>query len=213
MHFHIITLFPDGVRSYVHESILGRAQKNKKIKVSFYNPRDFTNDKHKRVDHRPYGGGPGMVIEVGSVVRAIQKAVGRKKNVKIIFLSASGKPFNARYAEELAKKHKHIVLISGHYEGVDQRVQKIFKAEQISIGPYILTGGEVPAMAIIDTVARFVPGVLGNSDSIEERRVTTSEAYTRPEVFTHKGKKYSVPKVLLSGDHKRIEKWKKSAQL
>lgn len=212
MHFHIITLFPEMFDSYIHGSIIGRAVTNKKIRVSFYNPRDFTKDKWKRVDQKPYGGGPGMVMEPVSVVKAIDKALSRardRKKVKIIFFSAGGKKFTGTHAARYAKKYDHIILISGRYEGVDARVRKIFKAEEISVGDYILTGGEIPALILIDSISRHIPNVLGNSDSLEESRTASSDVYTRPETFTYKGKKYSVPKVLLSGHHKNIEEWKK----
>jgi len=219
IHFHVITLFPESVDSYVHESILGRAIKEKKIKVSLYNPRDFIKDKRKknagktegksrRVDSRPYGGGPGMVIEAEPVLKAIQKAIGKKENVKILFFSPSGKEFNEPYAKKLATKCKDVVLISGHYEGIDARVVKILKAESISTGPYVLTGGEVPAMAVIDAVSRFIGGVLGNEASLEESRASSPEVYTRPEVLKWKKKNHKVPQVLLSGHHKDIDEWK-----
>lgn len=208
IHFHIITLFSNVFDSYLHESIIGRAIQEGNIGVSFYNPRDFVKDKHRRIDGRPYGGGPGMVIEVLPVVKAVEKAVGRKKNVKIIFFSVAGKQFSATYAKNFSKKYQHIVLIAGHYEGIDMRVKKILKAEEISIGSYILTGGELPAMVVVDAVSRHIPGVLGNESSIEESRVSSSDVYTRPEVIEHKKKKYRVPKVLLSGHHKKIEEWK-----
>lgn len=209
MHFHIITLFPKAFDSYINGSILGRAVKNKKIKISFYNPRDFTKSKNKRIDRKPYSGGPGMVIEAPSVIKAVEKAVGKKKNVKILFFSTDGKQFTNQEALKLSKKYKHIILIAGHYEGIDARVQKIFKAEKISIGPYILTGGELPAMIIIDAISRQIQGVLGNIKSVEEKRISNSEVYTRPESFSYKRKKYNVPKILLSGHHKKIEDWKK----
>ena len=210
MHFHIVTLFPESFESYINDSIIGRAITDKKIKVSFYNPRDFTKDKHKRVDQKPYGGGPGMVMEPVSTVKAVQKAVGTKKNVKIIFFSADGKQFDNTVAKNYTKKYKHIVMICGRYEGVDARVRKIFKAQEISIGPFVLTGGELPAMVVLDAVSRQIEGVLGNFESVEERRTSSSEVYTRPEEFTFKGKKYKVPKVLLSGHHAEIEKWKEA---
>ena len=208
MHFHIITLFPKAFDSYLSESILKRAIENKKIKVSFYNPRDFVKNKWKKVDRPPYGGGPGLVVEALPVIKAIAKAKG-KKNAKILFLSPSGKQFTNNYAAKVAKKYKHVVIICGRYEGVDARVKKVFKMDEISIGPFVLTGGELPAMMIMDVMARQVPGVLGNPESIEERRVSSSEVYTRPEVFKHKGKSYRVPKVLLSGHRAKIEEWKK----
>lgn len=212
MNFHIITLFPDSFDSYINDSIIGRAIKDKKIKVYFYNPRDFTKDKHRRVDQKPYGGGPGMVMEPISTVKAVQKAIGSKdkKHVKVIFFSPSGKQFDNKEASKFEKKYKHIVMICGRYEGVDARVRKIFKAQEITIGPYVLTGGELPAMVVLDCVSRQIKGVLGNFDSVEENRTSASEVYTRPEEFVFKGKKYKVPKVLLSGHHKNIEAWKES---
>ena len=211
MHFHIITLFPHAFDSYLGESILKRAIEDKKLKVSFYNPRDFADNKHDRIDRRPFGGGPGMVIQAEPVIRAIEKAVRQAhgKQVKIIFLSPSGKQFTNEYAKKVSKKYKNIIIVSGRYEGIDVRVKKIFKTEDISIGPFVLTGGELPAMLMIDTIARQVEGVLGNFDSVEEHRISSSEVYTRPEVFEYKGKKYSVPKILLSGHQAKIEEWKK----
>jgi tRNA (guanine37-N1)-methyltransferase len=209
MHFHIVTLFPESFDSYFAASIIGRAIKDKKIKVSFYNPRDFTKNKWSRVDQSPYGGGPGMVLEAESVLRAAQKAIGSKKDVEVIFFDASGEAFTNVYARTVVKKKKHIVMICGRYEGVDARVQKILKAKKVSIGPYTLTGGELPAMVIVDAVSRQIPGVLGTFESIEEERISSAEVYTRPEVLKWKGKTYKVPPVLLSGNHAEIEKWKK----
>lgn len=209
MTFHIITLFPEMFGSYIKGSILGRAIEERKIKIKFYNPRDFTKDKNRRIDRKPYSGGPGMVIEAMPVIKAIEKAKGKKKKVKIIFLSPSGAEFNTDYAKKAAKNYSDIIIISGRYEGIDARVKKIFKTEDVSVGPYVLMGGELPAMVIIDCVSRQIKGVLGDFSSLEESRVASSEVYTRPEVFAYKGKKYRVPKVLLSGDHKKIEEWKK----
>ena len=208
-NFHIITLFPESIRGYLDSSILGRAQKDKKIKISYYNPRDFTKDKHRRVDQKPYGGGPGMVLEALSVIKAAEKAIGRKKEVLVVFFSPGGVQFTNTLARTYIKKHKHIVFICGHYEGIDARVKKILKAKEISVGPYVLTGGELPAALMIDVMARQIPGVLGKYESLEEERVSNKDVYTRPEVFEYKGKKYRVPKVLLSGHHKKIEEWKK----
>ena len=223
MHFHVITLFPKAFDSYLGESILKRAIEDKKIKVSFYNPRDFVKDKHKRIDRPPYAGGPGMVIQAEPVIAAIAKAMAgrRKQDVKIVFLSPRGKQFTNDYASQVAKKYKQIIIVCGRYEGIDARVKKVFsakggsanpgggKTDEISVGPFVLTGGELPAMIILDVIARQVRGVLGNFDSIEERRISSSEVYTRPEVFKYKGKKYRVPKVLLSGHQAKIEEWKK----
>lgn len=207
MHFHVISLFPETVGAYVESSILGRALKDGLIKVSFYNPRDFTPDKWQRVDQRPYGGGPGMVLEAESILKAVDKAIGKRK-AKIIFFAASGRQLDSRYVRGLSK-YKDIVLICGRYEGVDARVVKILKAEQVSIGPYVLTGGEIGAMTVIDAASRHLPGVLGKIESLEESRVAGKDVYTRPEVLTYKGKKYRVPKVLLSGNHALIESWRK----
>ncbi len=206
MIFHIITIFPESFDSYLNESILARAVKNKKIQVKFYNPRDYV--KEGRVDYKPYGGGPGMVMKVEPVVKAIQKAVGRKKGLKIIFLSPSGKLFDNTFAKKLSKSHKEVVIICGNYEGIDARVKKIFRAQEISIGDYVLTGGALPAMILIDVISRQVEGVLNKMESLEENRVSSSEVYTRPEVFKYKNKNYKVPKILLSGHHKKIEEWK-----
>lgn len=211
MHFHIVTLFQHSFDSYIGESILKRAIEDKKIKFSFYNPRDFADNKWKRVDRPPYGGGPGLVIEALPVIKAVEAALKKAKvKTKIIFLSPSGKQFDNAYASKIAKNYKNVILICGRYEGIDARVKKAFKTEEISIGPFVLTGGELPAMVMADAIARQISGVLGNIDSLEERRVSSSEVYTRPEVFKHKGKSYKVPKVLLSGHRAKIEEWKKS---
>ena len=209
MHFHIITLFPDMIRSYVDESVLGRGQKAKKIKVSTYNPRDFTKNKHKKVDDRPYGGGPGMVLQAEPLLRTVKKAVGKKKGAKILITSPRGKVFDQAYAKRLAKKYDHLVLIAGRYEGIDARVKKALKAEEVSVGDYVLTGGELPALTIVDAVARNIPGVLGSGESLEDTRTASGELYTRPETLAWKGKNYRVPNVLLKGNHKEIEEWRK----
>lgn len=211
MHFHIITLFPKAFDSYLGESILKRAIEDKKLKVSFYNPRDFAGNKWARIDRPPYAGGPGMVIQAEPVIKAIESAIKKikSKKYKIIFLSPSGKQFTNDYAEKTAKAYRDIIIVSGRYEGIDARVKKVFKTEDVSVGPFVLTGGELPAMLMIDVVSRQVPGILGNFGSIEESRVSSPDVYTRPEVFVYKGKKYVVPKVLLSGNHTKIEEWKK----
>lgn len=219
IHFHVVTLFPESFTSYLETSIIARAIKNKLIKVSFYNPRDYAKGKLLKkwpdgnvttyVDDRPYGGGPGMVLRPEPFLGAIKKAVG-KKNIKNIFLfSAGGKQFTNIDAEELVKKGvKDIVLICGRYEGIDKRVTKITKAKEISVGPYVLTGGEIPALIVIDAISRRVEGVLGKINSLEESRVSSSEVYTRPEVLEWEGKKYKVPKTLLSGHTAKIDEWK-----
>ena len=224
------------MQGYFFASIIGRALKEGIIKVSYYNPRDYTKDKWRRIDRRPYGGGPGMVIEAEPVVKAAEAAL-RKINgmklfdisnkqlkrvkTKIVFFSAGGKQFTNKTARGYARlpAHlpaqagagglKHLIMIAGHYEGIDVRAQKILKAESVSVGPYVLTGGEAPALIVADAIARQIPGVLGKIESLEEHRTASSEVYTRPEVLTWKGKKYRVPKVLLSGHHEKIEAWKR----
>ncbi len=213
MNFHIVTLFPEAFDSYLKSSILKRAIEDKKVKVKFYDPKDFSSaslgtGKKSRVDDKPYGGGPGMVIRALPVIKAIEKAIGKKKDVKILHMSPSGKQFNNGQGRTLSKT-KNIVIVCGRYEGIDSRIKQIFKMEDVSVGPFVLTGGELPAMIIMDTVSRQVEGVLGDFDSVEENRVASSEFYTRPEEFKYKGKKYKVPKVLLSGNHAEIEKWRK----
>lgn len=214
MNFHVVTLFPGAFDSYLNESIISRAIEDKKIKVYFYNPRDYSDDKWKRVDQKPYAGGPGMVIQALPTAKAIEKALSKikrnkKAKIKIIFFSPSGKQFDTDYAKKTAKKFTDIVFVCGRYEGIDARVKKIFKMEDVSVGPFVVTGGELPAMLVLDCVARQVEGVLGNFDSLEETRVASSDVYTRPEVFEYKKKKYRVPKVLLSGNHAKIVEWKK----
>jgi tRNA (guanine37-N1)-methyltransferase len=160
MRFHIVSLFPDSVRPYLEESILGRAQEDKKLSVKYYNPREFTKDKWRRIDRRPYAGGPGMVLEAEPFLKAIAKAKGKKtKRVKTVFFSPSGKQFDNALARKWAKSYDDIILVSGRYEGIDARVAKISRAEAISVGPFVLTGGEVPAMIVVDAVARQIPGI------------------------------------------------------
>ncbi len=218
MHFHVVTLFPEVCRAYTDASVLGRAQKTekgkgskvrgKKIAVSYYNPRDFATDKHSKTDERPYGGGPGMVMKAEPMLRAVAKAVGKKTGAKVFIMSPRGKMFTQEMAKKLSKQ-KDIVLISGRYEGIDARVKKILKAEEISVGDYVLTGGELPALSIIDAVSRNIPGVLGTFESLEDERVSSGEMYTRPDVFLWKKKKHSVPEVLKSGNHAELLKWRR----
>lgn len=220
--FHVITLFPESLDSYIGASIVKRAQERGKIAVKTYNPRDFASSSKKkaltyaerRVDDRPYGGGPGMVMEALPIIRAIDKAVGSKmkteagrKKVKIVFFNPGGAPFTNAVADKL-KAHEHIVLVCGRYEGIDARVKKAFPMIDISIGDYTLTGGELPALVLIDAIARRIPGVLGDDLSIEEARVASRDVYTRPSVIEYKRKRYAVPKILLSGHHKNIDSWK-----
>ncbi len=212
MTYHIISLFPKAFDSYLGESILKRAMEDKKIAVKFYNPRDFTKGTSyadRRVDDKPYGGGPGMVIEALPVIKAIAKAKARAKKVKIIWFTPSARQFDTSYAKKVAKKYTDIIFICGRYEGIDARVKKAFKVEEISVGPFVLTGGELPAMILIDSISRQIRGVLGDIQSLEESRLASPDVYTRPEVVEYKGKKYQAPKVLLSGNHRLINEWKK----
>jgi len=209
--FHIVSIFPEVFPKYVNTSMLWRAQKMKKVKFLYYNPRDFSDNKHKKVDARPYGGGPGMVMTVQPILSAVEKIKrkikGRAK-LKILIMSPNGSQFRNSVAQNYAKKYTDIIFICGHYEGIDARLKKILRAEEISIGPYILTGGELPALVMADAITRQIPGVLGHELSLEEKRIAGQKIYTRPEVIEFGGKKYKVPKVLLSGDHKKIEKWR-----
>lgn len=231
MKYHIVTLFPEMFDSYLNESILGRAIKNKKISVSFTNPRKFVTGKYKKVwpdgnislqiDERPYGGGPGMVMMAEPVIKAvlsIAKKIVKVKDSKtrkilVINFMPNAKKFDTKKAKEISKKYTDIIMICGRYEGIDSRVNKVlkregYKLENVSVGDYVLTGGEIPAMILVDSVSRQIEGVLGNFNSREEERISSSEIYTRPEVIDFNGKKYKVPKILLSGNHKNIDSWK-----
>ena len=212
MRFDIITIFPESLREYFNSSILGRAQKDKKIEINLHNLRDFANDKHKKVDDKSFGGGPGMVMKIEPIAKTILKIKSKISNLgnsKIILFSPSGKQFTQKMAKDWAKKYDSLILICGRYEGVDARVKKVLNAEEISIGPYILTGGELPAAVVADAVARHIPNVLGKEESLEEERgMSGFPVYTKPEVFEFKGKKYSAPKVLLSGHHEKIKNWR-----
>ncbi len=222
INFHIISIFPQVFDSYLNESILKRAQESKKISIKLYNPRDFTVSARgkknptysdKRLDDKPYGGGPGMVLQAEPYARAISKAVStirRKKNsrVKIIFFAPHGAQVTTEYASKVVKKYTDIVLVCGRYEGIDARLHSMFSMEDISVGPFVLTGGELPAMIVIDTMSRQIQGVLGSFDSREEARIASPRVYTRPDTLVWKGKKFKVRKVLLSGDHKKIDAWR-----
>jgi tRNA (guanine37-N1)-methyltransferase len=222
LHFHILSLFPESIKPYLDASMLGRSQKDIEphgskpgrkalVKISYYNPRDYSTDERARVDRRPYGGGPGMVMEPESMLKAAAAALKGTRGATVLFFSPSGKQFDAKMARELSKK-KNVLMICGHYEGVDARVAKILKADAITVGPYVLTGGELPAATVIDAVVRQIPGVLGKYESLEEERTASPDVYTRPEVLKWKGKNHSVPKVLLGGNHAEIEAWKRGQQ-
>ena len=244
MKYFVITLFPNVIEPYTNESILGRAQNNKLIKTEAIQLRDFTKDKHRRTDGKVYGGGPGMVLWVDPIVNTFEKILKdilrkkeSKKNILIVNFVPSANVFNNKLAQEYSKKYDYIIFICGRYEGVDARVNPVlkdilsnkkkelkdkkitlnFKIENISVGDFVLTGGELPALVMIDAISRQIEGVLHDNESIEENRVASSDVYARPEIYekrigdkkTGKIKKYNVPKVLLSGNHKEIENWRK----
>jgi tRNA (guanine37-N1)-methyltransferase len=215
--FHLITLFEEACDAYLSASIIGRARKEKKIVVKYQNPRDQVAGKpgsYKKVDDKPYGGGPGMVMSALPVIKAVQKSLGRNDGHRrsiILWFSPSGKQFTNKDADKLAK-YTDVVLVCGRYEGIDERAKKILKTlapvKEFAVGEAVYTGGEVPALAIVDAVTRRLPGVLGKDASIEERRIASSAVYTRPETILYKGKKYRVPKVLQTGHHANIDKWR-----
>ena len=208
MQFDVLTLFPEMFEP-IKQSILGKAIEKEKIKLKLVNIRDFSKDKHKKVDDTPYGGGAGMVMKPDVVYDAYKSVY--EENAKVIYLSPQGKTLKQKKVEELSKE-KHLILLCGHYEGIDQRVIDKIVDEEISIGDYVLTGGEIPAMVLIDTVSRYIDGVL-NQESIKEESFSQGlleyPQYTRPEVF--EGEK--VPEILLSGHHENIEKWRQEQAL
>ena len=204
--FDIITIFPEIFDSYFKESLIKRAQKRGYIKVKVHNLRKWAKDKHQTVDDRPFGGGRGMVMKVEPIFKAISSL--EKPKTKVILFTPRGKKFNQQTAYRLSKLN-NLILICGRYEGVDERVAKYLINEEISIGDYDLMGGELPAMVVIETISRLIPGVIGKPELLKERITKTKgfkeyPQYTRPEVF----KKWPVPRVLLSGNHKKIEEWR-----
>ena len=208
MKFDVLTLFPE-MFEILNQSIIGKAVEKELININLINIRDFSKDKHKKVDDTPYGGGAGMVIKPDVVYDAYQSI--QDKYAKVIYMSPQGKTLEQNMVEELSKEN-HLIILCGHYEGIDQRVLDKIVDEEISIGDYVLTGGEIPAMVLIDSVSRYVEGVL-KEDSIKEESFSNGlleyPQYTRPEVF--EGMK--VPEVLLSGHHENIEKWRKQKSL
>ena len=207
--FDIITIFPKILESYLKESLLQRAQKKRALKIRVHNLRDWTVDVHKTVDDSPFGGGLGMVMKIDPIYKAVASLKTTNYKLKTILFTPRGKKFTQKKAYEYAKL-KHIIMICGRYEGVDERVAKHIADEELSIGNYVLMGGEVPAMTVIETVARLIPGVVGKPQFLRQRSMVKSHGfveypqYTRPENF----KGWKVPKVLLSGDHKKIGEWK-----
>lgn len=218
MRFDIITIFPEIFDSYFDESILKRARNKKLIKINIHNLRDFTSDRHKKVDDKQFGGGIGMVMKVEPIYKAVtaikRKAVSGKRNTKVILFTPRGKKFTQQMAHKFSKMDQ-LIVICGRYEGIDERVAKYIADEEVSMGDFVLMGGEIPAMTVIETVSRLIPGVLGKPELLKQRvskekKFVEYEDYTRPEVFTpRKGVNWRAPKVLLSGDHKKIEAWRR----
>jgi tRNA (guanine37-N1)-methyltransferase len=214
MTFHIITIFPKIFDSYFNESILKRAKNKKLIDIKIHNLRDYTSDKHKTVDDTPYGGGAGMVLKIEPIFDCLRflnskfKIQNSKFRNRIILFSAKGKRYTQADAKRLSK-YDNIIMICGRYEGVDERVAKYLADEEISIGEYVLTGGEIPAMAVVDSIARLIPGALGNiespkNESFSKKNHLEYPQYTKPAEF----QRWKVPEVLMGGNHKKIESWR-----
>lgn len=224
MRFDIITIFPKFFESFKNEALIARARKKGLIAINAHNLRDWTTDAHKTVDGKPYGGGVGMVLMVEPIMKAVKdiKRKSKAKKVKTIVFSPKGKKFNQAMARKFSKLNQ-IIMICGRYEGIDERVSKYIADEEISIGDYILFGGEVPAMAIIEAVTRLLPGAVGKQQSIEDesfkeirgiakdqiKKFIEYPHYTRPEIIKIDRRGRKVPEVLLSGNHKKIDKWRK----
>jgi tRNA (guanine37-N1)-methyltransferase len=209
MNFYILTLFPEMIMNALNISIIGRAIENKKISIEAIDIRDFAGNKHGKVDDYPYGGGAGMVMQAAPVYEAYLSVKNKLiKEPRVIYLTPQGQVFNQTIARELSNE-EDLILLCGHYEGVDERVLEMIVTDYISIGDYVLTGGELPAMVMVDTIARLVPGVLNNEESTQSESFSENlleyPQYTRPEVFIDK----KVPDVLLSGHHAKIEEWRK----
>jgi tRNA (guanine37-N1)-methyltransferase len=210
MRFDIISLFPESFTSYFGASILKRAEESGLIEIHNHQLRDFAHDKHKTVDDTPYGGGAGMVLKVEPIAEALEHVKGLRpeNNTRTILFSAKGKVFTQEDAKRLSS-YDRLILLCGRYEGVDERVAEHLIDEELSIGEYVLTGGEIPAMVVVDAVSRLVPGVLGNAESAETESHSVPGTleypqYTKPEVWQD----MRVPEVLLSGHHGEIEKWR-----
>jgi len=211
MKIDILTLFPEMFQGPFDESIIKRAQKKKLVEIKIHDLREWTDDKRGTVDNRPFGGGTGMVLMIKPIDKALKEL--KTEKTKVIFLDPKGKVFNQKMSKKLAK-NKHLIFICGHYEDIDQRVREHLIDEEISIGDYILTGGELPAMVVIDTITRLIPGVLGKEQATKEESfgqqgLLEYPQYTRPAKF----KGWKVPEVLLSGDHQKIDAWRKKKAL
>ncbi|MDO4939785.1 MAG: tRNA (guanosine(37)-N1)-methyltransferase TrmD [Lachnospiraceae bacterium] len=213
MRFHVLTLFPEMITDGLNTSIIGRAQNEKIIEVDAIDIRDYTRDKHRHVDDYPYGGGAGMVMQAAPICEAYSalcEKIGKKP--RVIYMTPQGHVFNQDIAKELAQE-EDLVLLCGHYEGVDERALELLNVESLSIGDYVLTGGELPAMVVIDAVSRMVPGTLTNEESADfesfEDNLLEYPQYTRPEIYEN----MTVPEVLLSGHHANIMKWRRQKSL
>lgn len=216
LHFDILTIFPKTIEAYTEASILGRAQRGKLIDIQAHDLRAYSTDKHGKVDDTPYGGGAGMVMTVQPFDAAIKKLRKKRKKTRVIMTAASGTPFTQQDAKRLAK-YDQLILLCGRYEGIDARVEQHLADDVFSIGPYVLTGGELPAMVMTDAIARMIPGVLGNEASGEDESHSKDgyleyAQYTKPQVYTFrkglKRTKAEVPEVLRSGNHKEIQRWR-----
>ncbi len=214
MRIDVLTLFPEMFEGVFGTSILGKAAASGKVQLNTVNFREFATNKHKTVDDAPYGGGGGMVLQPEPIFAAVESLCGSatSSQPRILLMCPQGEPFTQKKAEELAQED-HLIIICGHYEGVDERVRQHLVTDEISIGDYVLTGGEIPAMVIADSVVRLLPGVLGNETSAVTDSFSTGyleyPQYTRPAVF----RGWAVPEVLLSGHHERIEKWRRKQSL
>lgn len=207
MRFGIITLFPEMFSALTDNGVVGRAVKHEVLSLQCSNPRDFTEDKHRTVDDRPYGGGPGMLMKVEPLEKALCAMRVNLPAAKVVYMSPQGRRFDQAAAQNFAER-KEMIILAGRYEGVDERLLRHHVDEEWSVGDYVLSGGELPAMIVIDAVARLLPGVLGHPDSAVEDSFVDGlldcPHYTRPEVYKNEG----VPEVLLSGDHRRIKTWR-----
>lgn len=211
MHFDVVTLFPDMINQACSHSIIARGVENGVISVSAINPRDYTNDKHKKVDDTPYGGGAGMVLMCQPYFDCFD-SIQKSADTEVLILSPQGKTFDQKFSVDLAKR-KHIILICGHYEGFDERIKEYTKAKEVSLGDFVLTGGELPALCIIDSVSRNIDGFLGKIDSAHNDSFSDGllehPHYTKPRDYNG----MLVPEVLLNGNHSEISKWRRKQQL
>ncbi|MDD5434257.1 MAG: tRNA (guanosine(37)-N1)-methyltransferase TrmD [Nitrospira sp.] len=212
MRCDVLTLFPDMVSSVLDESIIRRAREKGLLDVNVFNIRDFTQDKHHTADDYPYGGGAGRVLKVEPILKAVDFIREKEKDLRIILLSPQGRRYEQSIAQELSTEERRIVFLCGHYEGIDERVKIYLSPEELSIGDYVLTGGELAALVVVDSIVRLIPGVLGDSSSVNDESfndILDYPHYTRPSEF----REMQVPPVLLSGDHGKIRKWRRREAL